>query len=249
MRLILARAIISFAVSATLSQETVQAQEPVPAREPVQTQETGPGRFARVVVLAPKPGRQADFEAGYERHLAWHRSHRDPWTWYGWSFVLGDRIGRFMDGTFGHAAADFDAPVEPAADAADNAVNVTPVADFLSHGVYERLVESSRGPALPDTTAFLALTTYHVAPGREAEFEKLLGARANAPPRSAAGARYSWYRLRLGGDTPQYLLMRAAPSWEAAIALPEFLAHSAGTLVQRVTAELLRYRPTLSYRP
>ena len=199
MRLILTRAIISFAVSATLSQEPVRAQEPVPAQEPVQTQETGPGRFARIVVLAPKPGRQADFEAGYERHLGWHRSHRDPWAWYGWSFVLGDRIGRFMDRTFGHAATDFDAPVEPAADAA--------------------------------------------------EFEKLLGARANAPPRSAAGARYSWYRLRLGGDTPQYLLMRAAPSWEAAIALPEPLAHSAGTLVRRITAELLRYRPTLSYRP
>ena len=85
-------------------------------------------------------------------------------------------------------------------------------------------------------------------PGR-AEFEKLLGARANAPPRSAADARYSWYRLQLGGDTPQDLLMRAAPSWEAALALPEPFAHSAGTLVQRVTAELLHYRPTVSYRP
>ena len=40
-----------------------------------------------------------------------------------------------------------------------------------------------------------------------------------------------------------------APGWEAAIALPEPFARSAGTLVQRVTAELLRYRPTLSYGP
>jgi hypothetical protein len=237
MRPSLTRVVILVAVAAILARGAVQAQE------------AAPGRFARIVVLAPKPDRQADFEAGYERHLAWHRSHGDPWTWYGWSFVLGDRIGRFMDGTFGHAAADFDAPVDPADDAADNAVNVTPVADFLSHGVYERLVESSRGPALPDTTAFLAMTTYHVAPGRAAEFEKWLGARAKAPPRSEAEARYSWYRLRLGGETPQYVLMRAVPSWEAAIALPEQLAQSAGTLVQRVTAELLRYRPTLSYRP
>jgi hypothetical protein len=26
-------------------------------------------------------------------------------------FVLGDRLGQFMHGTFGHAAADFDHPV------------------------------------------------------------------------------------------------------------------------------------------
>jgi hypothetical protein len=212
-------------------------------------QETGPGRFARMVVIAPKPGREADFEAGYERHLAWHRSHRDPWTWYGWSFVLGDRLGQFMDGTFGHAASDFDDSVDPAGDGADNDANVRPVADFLSHGVYERLAESSRGPALPDTTAFLVMTTYHVTPGRAAEFEKLLRERAKPPGRPGADARYSWYRLRLGGDTPQYVLMRAVPNWAAAAGLNEPLADSAGAMLERVTVELLRYRPTLSYRP
>ena len=88
-----------------------------------------------------------------------------------------------------------------------------------------------------------------LAPKPAGRNSRSCSARANAPLRSAADARYSWYRLQLGGDTPQYLLMRAAPSWEAALALPEPFAHSAGTLVQRVTAELLHYRPTVSYRP
>jgi hypothetical protein len=237
MRLMLKRVLVSIAVSAPLAEGTLCAQD------------SELGRFARMVVLAPKPGRDADFEAGYERHLAWHRSHRDPWTWYGWSFVLGNRLGQFMDGTFGHAAADFDHPVNPAGDAADNKANVTPVADFLSHGVYERLVESSRGPALPDTTAFLVMTIYHLAPGRAAEFERLLRERAKSPARSGAEARYSWYRLRLGGDAPQYVLMRAVPSWEAAAGLSEPVADAAGAMLERVTVELLRYRPTLSYRP
>jgi hypothetical protein len=237
MRPILKRVLVSIAASAPLAEGTLCAQD------------AGSGRFARMVVLAPKPGRDAEFEAGYERHLAWHRSRRDPWTWHGWSFVLGDRLGQFMDGTFGHAAADFDHPVDPAGDALDNDANVTPVADFLSHGVYERLVESSRGPSLPDTTAFLVMATYHVAPGRAAGFEKLLRERARSPTRSGAEARYSWYRLRLGGDTPQYVLMRAVPSWEAAAGLSEPVADAAGAMLQRVTVELLRYRPTLSYRP
>jgi hypothetical protein len=211
-------------------------------------QDAEPGPFARIVVLAPKPGRAADFEAGYQRHLAWHRSHRDPWTWYGWTFVLGDRLGQFMDGTFGHAAADFDNAVDPAGDGADNVANVSPVADFLSHGMYERLVESSRGAPLPDTTTYMVMTTYRVVPGRAGEFEQLLGARAKAPARGA-DPRYSWYRLRVGGDTPQYLLLRAAPTWEAAAGLPEPFAGSAGAMLKQVTVELLRYRPTLSYRP
>jgi hypothetical protein len=74
-----------------------------------------PASYARTVVIVPKPGQADAFEKGYERHLQWHKGARDPWTWYGWTFVLGNRINRFMDGTFGHAAADFDAAVQPAA--------------------------------------------------------------------------------------------------------------------------------------
>ena len=103
------------------------------------------GPFARMVVIQPKPGQGAAFEQGYQRHLEWHKGANDLWTWHGWSFVLGDRLGMFMDGTFGHAAANFDTAVQPAGDAADNAVNVVPYADFLSHGVFRRLESASVG--------------------------------------------------------------------------------------------------------
>lgn len=218
-----------------------------------------PGPYARMVVIAPKPGQQAAFEAGYQRHLEWHRANRDPWTWYGWSFVLGERLGLFMDGTFGHAEGNFDRAVNPAGDAADNAANVNPHADFLSHGVYERLDAVSHGAALPDSTQFLVLTTYHLAPGEASAFGARLAARAAALAKSEPNARFSWYRLRLGGTTPQYVLMRAAPTWAAATLLPDFFegAPAGGSrvaavsdgVVVKVTNELLRYRPTLSYHP
>ena len=96
------------------------------------------------------PGRIPSSRRGYQRHLSWHRTHRDPWTWRGWSFVLGSRLDAFMDGTFGHELADFDHAVDPAGDGADNRVNVEPYASFLSHGVYERIDSLGAGAPLPD---------------------------------------------------------------------------------------------------
>jgi len=226
------------------------------ARAQTPTARPTPGRFARIVVIAPKPGEGRAFEEGYQRHLEWHRAHADPWQWYGWSFVLGDRLGQFMDGTFGHASADFDAAVDPAGDAADNAANVVPHADFVSHAVYERLDSLGMGPLLPDTTAFLALTTYDVLPGRERRFEDAIAARRTRAPRDA---RFGWYRLRIGGRAPQYVLMRAVPHFSDAAELPDFFedatlgtpswSTSLDTIIEEARTELLRYRPTLRYQP
>ena len=196
--------------------------------------------FARMVVIVPKPGQAEAFEKGYERHLQWHKGVQDPWTWYGWTFVLGNRINRFMDGTFGHAAADFDAAVQPAADAADNNVNVVPYADFVSHGIYQRMDAMSAGEPLPDSSPFLSMTTYHIRPGQEAAFEQ-------AVARARGTGRQTWYRLQAGGEAPQYVLMRAVPSFGAAATLGT--PYTLSGLVDHVDNELLRYRANLSYRP
>jgi hypothetical protein len=68
--------------------------------------------LARIVVIQPKLGKAAEFQAGYKRHLEWHRRNRDPWQWYGWTFVLGDRLGQFMDGTFGHTSSELDVAIK-----------------------------------------------------------------------------------------------------------------------------------------
>src|SRR3712207_695819 len=103
------------------------------------------GLAARIVVIKPKDGMQKQFEEGYKRHLEWHRRNHDPWAWYGWQVVAGSRLGYFIDGTFGHRWEDFGAPVGPAEDAADNALNVAPYGDFLSLAHYVLRPEVSRG--------------------------------------------------------------------------------------------------------
>jgi hypothetical protein len=212
--------------------------------------EPAAGPYARMVVIEPRPGQTGAFEQGYQRHLEWHRKAGDSWTWHGWSFVLGERLGQFMDGTFGHAAANFDAPVQPAGDAADNAVNVVPYADFASHGIFRRLDAASVGQPLPDASPFLAMATYTVAAGEEAAFERqLAAAAAKAGKGTGQAARFTWYRLQLGGSGPQYVLMRALPTFGAAAELPEVLPAGAAPMVRQVRTELLRYRSDMSYLP
>src|SRR5215471_16823709 len=73
--------------------------------------ESSPGPYARIAVLRPNEGDTVDFEAGYSRHLEWHRQAKDPWTWYGWSIWSGERQRWFVYATFGHTAASLSNPV------------------------------------------------------------------------------------------------------------------------------------------
>lgn len=237
---------------ATLAPAVLASHLPATAAG-AQPQAPQPGPDARMVVIQPHPGQAAAFEAGYRRHLDWHRGAEDRWTWYGWYFVLGDRLGQFMDGTFFHAAEDFDHAVQPAADGADNARNVEPYADFQSHGMYRRLADASAGAPLPDNAPFLAMTTYFVTPGQEQRFEETLRAGTRAR-RGGPDERFSWYKLTVGGEAPAYVLLRAVPTFGSAARLPDWFAGSgaAGGMpasVARVRSELLRFAPAMSYQP
>ena len=123
-----------------------RALRPRPALAGAQS-ERGP--FARIAVLRPRGGRTVDFEAGYIRHLEWHRQARDPWVWYGWSLWASDRQRWFVYATFGHSAASLDSPVAPADDERDNVLNVVPHAEFVGNALYEYLPALSRGTGVP----------------------------------------------------------------------------------------------------
>jgi hypothetical protein len=210
---------------------------------PLSHAQNSPGQFARLVILEPRPGLRSEFTAGYQRHLVWHKNNKDPWTWYGWTFVLGERLGQFMDGTFGHAITNFDHAIDPTGDSADNDRNVSPYADFVSHGIYERLETASTGALLPDASPFMALNTYTVVPGQESSFEFAITNSAKL----SENQRLSWYKLRIGGQLSHYLLVRPVQTFSGSGALPE-IELPAG-LVQHVQSELLRFQPTLSYEP
>ncbi|HEX5576468.1 MAG TPA: hypothetical protein VFX42_11380, partial [Gemmatimonadales bacterium] len=99
--------------------------------------QAGRGPYARIAVLRPHDGQTVEFEAGYLRHLEWHKQARDPWVWYGWSIWAGDRYRWFVYATFGHSATSLDSAVTPAEDERDNVLNVAPHVEWVTNGLYE----------------------------------------------------------------------------------------------------------------
>ena len=202
------------------------------------------GPYARIAVLRPRDGDTVDFEAGYIRHLEWHRQARDGWVWYGWNVTFGERQRWFVYATFGHSAASLDHPVPPAEDERDNVSNVTPHAQFVGNALYEYLPSLSRGTGEPQPTARLELTTVDLNPGTERAFEAAL-----APGQSARQGETLWYRMVAGGAAPRYVRLRPRPSLSAILegtreqALPDAVT----PLIAKATVEILTLRPTMSY--
>jgi len=193
--------------------------------------------FARFTVLVPKEGMQSDFEAGYKRHLAWHAAQPDPWSWLGWTVMTGERFGTFIDATVDREATDFDTPVAPAADAADNATNVLPYARIGSTSIYQLRRDLGIVPTANLKARLLTLVTVDVQPGAEARFETAL--RSKRLPAIV-------FELMNGGDVPRYLIFVPAEKMsEVATAPPDVPRDTA----RRVTVETVRFRSDLSYEP
>ncbi len=214
-----------------------------PALLMAQDGQIGRGPYARIAMLRPHDEQTVDFEAGYMRHLEFHRQAKDTWTWYGWSFWAGERQRWFVYASFAHSVASLDNPVSPADDERDNVSNVTPHAQFLANALYEYLPGLSRGTGEPQATARLEFTTVDLLPSAEKAFEAALSV-----DQSKLQGETLWYRMVAGGTAPRYVRLRPRPSLSAIIdgrneqALPE----QVNKLIAKTTVEILNLRPTMS---
>lgn len=202
------------------------------------------GPFARIAFLRPHDGDTVDFEAGYLRHLDFHRQARDTWSWYGWTIWAGERQRWFVYATFGHSAAGLDNPVPPADDERDNISNVTPHAEFAGNGLFEFLPALSQGTGAPTPAARLEFTTIDLNAGAGPAFEAAVAAR----PAAATGETL-WFRMVAGGRSPRYVCLRPRASLQALLdgtreaPFPDAVTGS----IARMTVEILNFRPTMSY--
>jgi hypothetical protein len=206
--------------------------------------ESSSGPYARIAVLRPNDGDTVDFEAGYIRHLEWHRQAKDPWTWYGWTVWSGERQRWFVYATFGHTAASLSNSVSPAEDERDNIANVTPHALFAGNGLYEYLPALSRGTGIPQATPRMEFTTVELVPGSGKAFEAALSAR-----QSALQDETLWFRMLSGGPVPRYVRLRPRPTLAAILdsSAEQTLPDKTNPLIAKTTIEILNLRPTMSY--
>jgi hypothetical protein len=202
------------------------------------------GAIARLFALSARDGKARDLEAGYRRHLDWHVAAGDPWAWYLWQIVDGERAGTFVDGTFEHAWSDFDRPVDPPGDAADNARNVDPHATRPWSGSW-RARPDLGAAAEPESPAarVQVVAELRLAPGSDpAGVVRALGRVDDRP--------HVWFERVSGGPAPELMLWLPAASLGEAGARAERLAAAlaradARTTVRETRVELWRFRPDL----
>jgi len=211
------------------------------ARSPQAQTERGP--YARIAIMRALDGHSVELEAGYIRHLEWHRQAKDTFKWYSYSvWASTERQRWIIYATFGHTAAELSNPVSPAEDERDNLINVLPHAQFLGNGVYEFLPALSRGNGVPTPTLRAEYTTVELNYGSEKAFEAALAAE-----QSKLGGETLWYRLVVGGNLPLYVRVRPRASLanildeRADQALPD----KVNGLISKMTVETLNLRPDM----
>src|SRR4029077_1195261 len=164
-----------------------------------------PGPYALIGVMRALDERHSvDLEAGYIRHLEWHRQVKDRFGWYSYSVSASTERQRWIIyATFGHTATELSNPVSPAEDWRDASINLLPHVEFTGNAIYEFLPGLSRGNGMPTPTLRAEYTTVEVNQGAGKAFEAALAAE-----QSKLQGETLWYRLVVGGNTPCYVRLR-----------------------------------------
>jgi len=211
------------------------------ARSPEAQSERGP--YARIAVMRALDGHSVDWEAGYIRHLEWHRQVNDPFAWYSYSvWASTERQQWIIYATFGRTAAELSNPISPAEDERDNLINVQPHAQFLGDGIYEFLPALSRGNGVPTPTLRAEYTTVELNYGTGKAFEAALTAE-----QSKLQGETLWYRMVVGGNVPRYVRLRPRPSLASILdeRADQALPDKVNSLVSKMTVETLNLRPNM----
>jgi hypothetical protein len=210
--------------------------------------------IAQFVVWQPKAGAAQQFETGYKKHLTWHKANRDPWGWYGWFITPGPRSGQFVDATVDHAWSDFDHPLKPAEDRADNELHVYPYAHLQTVVKVACLKDLSSGDNNSLRTKFLRMITLRVTDINTGIqlIRQLKGSWPSATPLR----HFLVYKVVDGGDMHQLILLMGLNSFEEygnSEQLQELLATAETALkvkaITAITSETLVYRADMSLFP
>src|SRR5216683_510067 len=205
--------------------------------------EQAPGPYARIAILRALDGQTVDLEAGYIRHLEWHRQAADTFRWYSYTVWASTERQRWLIyATFGHTASSLSNPVSPAEDERDNLLNVLPHAQFLGNAVYEFLPALSRGNGVPTATPRAEYTTVELNQGAGKAFEAAL-----AVEQSKLQGETLWYRMVVGGNTRRYVRLRPRASLAAILdeRAGQALADKVNGLISKMTIETLNLRPNM----
>ena len=224
-----------------------------------------PDSVCEIHVNKIKPGTTSQYEQARAKHMAWHKSQNDSWSWAVWDITTGENSGDYLVGTCGHSWKDFDTREKfNTADAANANQTMGPYEqkDIMAYYVLRSDLGTPAPPGPPP--AYMSVITFHVKPEGVTDFtssvKQIMAAFGKTnTPRSPS----SWYSLANGGHGPEFVLViehkdmadMQSPSPKT---LDEIVKEAYGdqgaTILSGLrkaywgtTTELLHYRPDLSY--
>lgn len=225
------------------------------------------GETAFLFGYFPIDGQKEKFNEGYRKHIEWHREHNDPLVWYGWYVSFGERVGLFIDGTFGTSAKALAVSTDAAADAANFAQTTAPYGEQAFRRAYVLRRDLSTGTPLEnrEPPPLMHVYFYELQPGMASTFEHVLQTLQSAQDSASEASEHTWYQLVGGGTHPAYMLMVPRDVWGdfgnshealASSILRNFDSDEADDLlsalteaVESVRSEQWSYRSDLSYFP
>ena len=214
-----------------------------------------------------KPGMTAQYEQGRARHMAWHKSQNDKWSWEVWEILTGDNTGDYMVVSCGHDWKDFDG--RDKFNAADTANANTTMGPYLAKQTMSYYVLRPDLGAMPPTTGpppqYLNVLFFTLKPEGVPDFNENVKKVSSAMSKpGVSGGQASFYSLASGGVGPQVVLIQERKSM-AEMAGPgktvdevvrdaygDQGATILGTLRKAYSStysELLHFRQDLSYIP
>ncbi len=233
---------------------------------PVMAQEVG--HVAEIHINRVKPGMTQQYEAGRKKHMGWHKSQNDAWSWYTWQVLSGEGTGSYLVGTFQHHWKHFDGRDKfNEADGADAQASMGASLAGTQTSYYLHRADLSGGPELfPPQTKMIAVTHFMLKPDGINDFVegvKKVGEGIKKTNFPLSGTNH-WYQLLNGGDGPHFVLVGERASWasfqpptdksldammEEAYGKDQGAAILASLrkAIRSLYTEALQYRPDLSY--
>jgi len=211
-----------------------------------------------------KPGMTAQYEQGRAKHMAWHKSQNDAWTWNTYEITTGPNTGSYLVSSCGHSWKDFDTREKFNVADSQNALATmgnTMAAETMSYYVLRGDLSDTPKPTIPP---YFSVVFFHLKADAVNDFRSGVKQVNEAYTKTNTPRHPSyWYTLVSGGYGPEMVLVQERNSiGDMAPTTPKSLddivkeaqgdqgATALMTLrkgIDHTESILLHYRPDLSY--
>lgn len=160
-----------------------------------------------------KSGMTAQYEQARAKHMAWHKSQNDAWSWNIWEITTGENTGNYLVSSCGHDWKDFDREKFNTADSTNANATMGPTLAGESMSYY--VVRPDLGPpsATKQPPPYVSVIHFYLKPEGIADFnegvKKVIAgiAKTNSPTVPS-----TWYSLANGGRGPEVVLVQERKS-------------------------------------